>query len=241
HIVSFLMSDQNSDSNNNPPPETPHDASAPEGTETNPTPLQEHQRSAVMSDLDQLWAAVGGGSPADTSGTSAAAPSAPATSPGNVQGSPSGVATSLTQSDSPSPPGASASSHSERPPRARVQKLGPGQHLFQLQPASTAITSSGSLIHSPSPGAYRGAYKSSSALRPWEIHCKCTNRTKKPQRHWKYHCPDNDEIEDLECELCGQKVGRPDYLARHREQSCPGSREGDAEDDEEDEGGEEAS
>ncbi|KAG9041996.1 hypothetical protein FS837_011464 [Tulasnella sp. UAMH 9824] len=238
------MSKPNPSPNDNGPPETSPGAAASEGTETNPGPLQQHQMSAVMDDIGQLWAAVGSRLPANTSGASAATPSAPTTSPANAPAGPSGAATGSLQPNLVSSSGASATPHNQRPSRARAANLGPGQHRFQLQraPTSAAVTSTGSLIQSAPPPqeAFMGTFKSTPALKPWDIYCKCSSRTTKPYRHWKYHCPDNNEIEDLECELCGQKIGRPDNLTRHREQSClrireGGGEEGDEDEDEEDE------
>lgn len=238
------MSNPNPNPTDNTPPEAPPssaDLSASGDPAINP-PLEQHQRSAIMGDISRLWVPFEGGPTADPS-TSAnpteasAAPSQPTTSPSNAPASTSGRAPGSLQATPASSQGISAFFPHERPSRARARNVVPGEISFQLSgprpSTSTAVASTSSAPAPAPPPQDRFMTRFKSTLRPWETGCKCTNRTTKPTRHWKYHCPDNDEIEDLECEVCGQKVGRPDNLTRHQSEACPGRRGSDEEEGEE--------
>ncbi|KAG8955599.1 hypothetical protein FRC04_007590 [Tulasnella sp. 424] len=238
------MSNPNPSPTDNNPPEAPPPSADPPasgGPATNP-PLEQHQRSAIMPDISRLWVPFEGEPTADPSPSAnptevSAAPSQPpTTSPSNAPAGPSGRATGSLQPPPASSQGTSAFLPYERPPRARALNIVPGEITFQLsvprQSTSAAVASTSSAPAPPSQDAFMTTFKST--FQPWETGCKCSNPTTKPARHWKHSCPYNDEIEDLECEVCGQTVGRPDNLARHRSEACPGRRgSGDEEGEEE--------
>ncbi|KAG8955597.1 hypothetical protein FRC04_007588 [Tulasnella sp. 424] len=137
---------------NNPPeaPPSSADPSASGDPGTN-SPLEQHQRSAIMGDISRLWVPFESGPTADpsTSANPTEASTAPfqpsTTSPVNAPAGPSGTAPGPPQLPPAASQGASSFLPHERPSRARVQNVGPGQILFQLSvprpSASTAVAS----------------------------------------------------------------------------------------------------
>ncbi|KAG9010694.1 hypothetical protein FRB90_007710 [Tulasnella sp. 427] len=201
---------------------------------SNPLPLQEHERAAVNDEISQLWVPFG-----SSSAQSPSSVVSPSSAIGTLQSSSTvpaaGIASAAdgsageTQLQTPS----QVSSVASIPPGARSKELGPGQAILQFVPG--IASTSGGRAPGPSTGvlvAQGVSGKFKTKLQPWEIYCKCANRTKKPSRHWKYSCPYNEQIQDLECQRCGQKVGRPDNLERHQAETCPGQHDEEAEGEE---------